>query len=76
MHGSGLESLSTYEKNKEIGGQFNFAKVIPGKEEFHETIRFYSTQLKKYKVNVVLQTQVTAEILGENFDKIVGATAQ
>jgi len=30
--------VTLFEANHEVGGQFNLAKVIPGKEEFHETI--------------------------------------
>ena len=40
-----------FEKGPEIGGNFNIAKVIPGKEEFYETIRYFNTMLKKTQGN-------------------------
>ena len=44
-----------YEKNSEIGGQFNLAKIIPGKEEFHETIRYFEV-MQKYGVHQHIST--------------------
>lgn len=64
-----------YDAEPEIGGQFNIAKQIPGKEEFYETIRYYKKQLEIYNVTVKLNTRVTADnLLKENFDEIVLAT--
>ena len=61
-----------YESQSEIGGQFNLAKVIPGKEEFHETIRYFEVMLKKYGVHVHLNTYVDVPFLEkENFHQIV-----
>ena len=61
-----------YEKNKEIGGQFNLAKIIPGKEEFHETVRYFEVMLKKYGVRQHLNTEVDVEMIKSgNFDEIV-----
>ena len=61
-----------YEKSSEIGGQFNLAKVIPGKEEFHETIRYFEVMLKKYGVNQHLNTMVDVQMLeAGGFDDIV-----
>ena len=45
-------SVALYDSANEIGGQLNIAKVIPGKEEFHETIRYFNTMLTKLKVDV------------------------
>ena len=39
--------VTLFEATNEVGGQFNLAKVIPGKEEFHETIRYFKVQLEK-----------------------------
>ena len=39
--------VTLFEATSEVGGQFNLAKVIPGKEEFHETIRYFKVQLEK-----------------------------
>ena len=47
------------------GGQFNLAKTIPGKEEFYETIRYYNKQLNIYNVNILLNTNVTSDMLAE-----------
>ena len=47
-------AVDLFEASAEIGGQFNMAKVIPGKEEYAETIRYYNSMLKKYSVNVRL----------------------
>ncbi len=67
--------VTIYEAGKEIGGQFNMAKVIPGKEEYAETIRYYKNMLKKHQVKVKLNTKVTPEILeAEKFDELIIAT--
>ncbi|MAW07256.1 MAG: NADPH-dependent 2,4-dienoyl-CoA reductase, partial [Halobacteriovoraceae bacterium] len=66
--------VTLFDKNDEIGGQFNFAKVIPGKEEFHETIRFYRNQLDKYGVSLVLGNEVRFNDLKEGFNHIVVST--
>jgi 2,4-dienoyl-CoA reductase (NADPH2) len=42
--------------------QFNMAKTIPGKEEFHETIRYFNKQLKLTDVAVRLNTRVSAQV--------------
>ena len=47
-------NVELFEASDQIGGQFNLAKQIPGKEEFHETIRYFSTMLKKNGVVVNL----------------------
>ena len=59
----------------EIGGQFNMAKQIPGKEEFHETLRYFRNHLADTGVNVHLGTRVTAEtLLAGGYDDVVLAT--
>ncbi len=55
--------VTVYEKRDQIGGQFNIAKEIPGKEEFHETIRYFKTMIKKLNINLVLNTSVDYEFL-------------
>ena len=45
-----------FEKASEIGGQFNMAKKIPGKEEFYETLRYYKVMIEKYGVELQLNT--------------------
>ncbi len=64
-----------YEADSEIGGQFNMAKKIPGKEEFYETLRYFAVHLEKYNVNLRLNTQASVEeLLKHNFDLVVLAT--
>ena len=64
-----------YEASHEIGGQFNMAKVIPGKEEYAQTIRYYDVMLTKYGVEVHLNTKATVEDLKNGgFDEVILAT--
>lgn len=65
--------VTVFEKNCEIGGQFNLAKKIPGKEEFYETLRYYQNQLAKLGVEIRLNTTATEQHLLP-FDQIVLAT--
>eukprot|EP00164_Ancoracysta_twista_P004026 GFYU01005405.1.p1 GENE.GFYU01005405.1~~GFYU01005405.1.p1 ORF type:complete len:710 (-),score=217.09 GFYU01005405.1:74-2203(-) len=68
-------TVDLFESAGEIGGQFNMAKLIPGKEEFHETIRYFNKQLELTGVNVHLNTKVSAQDLIEgNYDAVVIAT--
>ncbi|MCG8313455.1 MAG: NADPH-dependent 2,4-dienoyl-CoA reductase [Pseudomonadales bacterium] len=67
--------VTLYEANDKIGGQFNIAAKIPGKEEFVETIRYFKTQLALLQVTVNLNHPVTSkELVQGNFDEIVIAT--
>lgn len=64
--------VELYEASDTLGGQFNLAKAVPGKEEYAETIRYYNAMLKKYGVQVHLNS--TAEALplaSAGFDEIV-----
>ena len=64
-----------YDQASEIGGQFNFAKQIPGKEEFHETIRYFSHRLTETGVHVHLgQSQTADSLAAKNYDEVVLAT--
>jgi 2,4-dienoyl-CoA reductase (NADPH2) len=65
--------VTLYESDKMIGGQFNMAKRIPGKEEFYETLRYFNEQIKLQKVNLQLNTLATAEML-KGYDIVVLAT--
>ena len=68
-------NVTLFEAAKEVGGQFNLAKVVPGKEEFHETIRYFKVQLEKTGVEVRLNTKVNREQLErEGFDDVIIAT--
>ncbi len=67
--------VTLFDADKEIGGQFNIAKQIPGKEEFYETIRYFGKQLELHNVEVKLNTRVDAEDLSRGeFDEVVIAT--
>jgi len=68
-------SVTLFDSDKEIGGQFNIAKQIPGKEEFYETLRYFSKQIELHKVTVKLNTKVsTNDLLNSDFDEIIIAT--
>ena len=67
--------VTLFDGAKEIGGQFNIAKQIPGKEEFHETLRYFNKQLELNNVDVKLNTYVSAEQLNKaDFDEVIIAT--
>ncbi len=64
-----------FEASGEIGGQFNLAKRIPGKEEFYETLRYFRKQLDVHGVQLHLNTFATTQMLSaQGFDEIVVAT--
>ncbi len=64
-----------YEAASEIGGQFNMAKQIPGKEEFYETIRYFNRQIELTGVHLHLNTRVNTDYLTkEQFDEVILAT--
>jgi 2,4-dienoyl-CoA reductase (NADPH2) len=65
--------VTLFEANEFIGGQFDMARRIPGKEEFSETIRYFTTMLDKHGVTVRLRTRVSAEELA-GYDDVVLAT--
>ncbi|UBH27400.1 FAD-dependent oxidoreductase [Aeromonas enteropelogenes] len=67
--------VSLFDQASEIGGQFNFAKQIPGKEEFHETLRYFAKRLEKCGVELYLGQRQSAEsLLGGGFDEVILAT--
>jgi 2,4-dienoyl-CoA reductase (NADPH2) len=67
--------VTLFEAAGEIGGQFNLAKMIPGKEEFHETLRYFRRQLELTGVHVRLNHRASMESLIEGaFDEYVVAT--
>ncbi len=65
--------VTLFDAASEIGGQFNLAKKIPGKEEFHETLRYFGSMLTKHGVHVQLNRRVTAADLS-GFDEVLLAT--
>ncbi|WP_120996384.1 NADPH-dependent 2,4-dienoyl-CoA reductase [Stutzerimonas urumqiensis] len=67
--------VTLFDSAEEIGGQFNVAKRIPGKEEFHETLRFFRNRIERTGVTLRLGQRVTADTLIEGgFDEIILAT--
>ena len=67
--------VTLFDADREVGGQFNIAKQIPGKEEFYETIRYFNKQLELHNVEVRLNTRITSEDLqNSDFDEIIIAT--
>ncbi|MDH5255261.1 MAG: NADPH-dependent 2,4-dienoyl-CoA reductase [Gammaproteobacteria bacterium] len=68
-------AVQLFEAAAEIGGQFNMAKRIPGKEEFHETLRYFGRRLADLRIPVSLDTRVTAgQVAAGGFDAVVLAT--
>jgi 2,4-dienoyl-CoA reductase (NADPH2) len=68
-------AVTLYDAANEIGGQFNLAKQVPGKEEFHETIRYYRAMMTKHQVTMRLGEKVDAQALVDaGFDHVVVAT--
>ncbi len=65
--------VTLFEAGDVIGGQFDLAKKIPGKEEFSETIRYYTRMLDKHGVDVRLNTRADIDALSR-FDDVVLAT--
>ncbi|WP_165855586.1 NADPH-dependent 2,4-dienoyl-CoA reductase [Marinobacter sp. JSM 1782161] len=67
--------VTLFEADADIGGQFNYAKRIPGKEEFYETLRYYRRQIELLGIDLELNTRVDADALGAaGFDEVVIAT--
>ncbi|NRA67925.1 MAG: NADPH-dependent 2,4-dienoyl-CoA reductase [Pseudobacteriovorax sp.] len=67
--------VDLFESKSEIGGQFNFAKKIPGKEEFNETIRYFHYRIKETGVTLKLNTRFDLETAkSSNYSSIIIAT--
>ncbi len=67
--------VDLFEGESKLGGQFNMAKIIPGKEEYAETIRYYESMIKKHGVNLHLNHKVTSsELKTGGYDEVVLAT--
>ncbi|MEB6565106.1 NADPH-dependent 2,4-dienoyl-CoA reductase [Acinetobacter towneri] len=68
--------VTIFEASNQIGGQFNIAKTIPGKEEFYETLRYFKRQIE-LQPNIKLQLNHLAtfeQLENSSFDEIVVAT--
>ncbi|WP_067439827.1 NADPH-dependent 2,4-dienoyl-CoA reductase [Nocardioides jensenii] len=66
-------AVTLFERSATLGGQFRLAMRVPGKEDFRETLRFYTRRLEVLGVDVRLSTEATAELLAE-FDEVIVAT--
>lgn len=67
--------VTLFDSENEIGGQFNLAKQIPGKEEFKETLRYFKRQLELHRVEVRLGKRMNeTELLALGYDEYVLAT--
>lgn len=68
-------SVTLYEQSNEIGGQFNLARRIPGKEEFAEPMRYWGNLLAEFGVDVRLGTRAEAATLqAQGFETVIVAT--
>ena len=68
-------SVTLFDSASEIGGQFNVAKRVPGKEEFFETLRYFKRKLETTGVDLRLNTRVSVDDLAKGgFDEIILAT--
>ena len=68
-------AVTLFDSAAEIGGQFNLAKRVPGKEEFYETLRYYARMIEVLGIELHLHTRVdAAQLKAGNFDEIVIAT--
>ncbi len=67
--------VTLFDSASEIGGQFNIAKRVPGKEEFSETLRYFTHKVQDTGVQLRLNTRVTAQdLVGAGFDEVILAT--
>ena len=68
-------AVTLFEAANRVGGQFNIAMQVPGKEEFAETIRYFARKLETTGVDVQLGKRVTREeLLAAGFDDVIVAT--
>ncbi|MCF6764734.1 NADPH-dependent 2,4-dienoyl-CoA reductase [Thiotrichales bacterium 19S3-7] len=64
--------VTLFEKNKMLGGQFNLASKIPGKEEFTETLRYFNHKITQLNIDLKLNTDVDlATITNGGFDEVI-----
>ncbi|WP_286261601.1 NADPH-dependent 2,4-dienoyl-CoA reductase [Thalassotalea atypica] len=65
--------VTLFDKQTKIGGQFNLARQIPGKEEFNETLRYFAKQLSRLNVNLQLGVEATIDHLA-SYEEVILAT--
>jgi len=67
--------VTLFDQADQLGGQFNVAKQVPGKEEFYETLRYFARQLALHGVQIELNSRVTTAQLNQSaFDQVLIAT--
>ncbi|MEP7706283.1 NADPH-dependent 2,4-dienoyl-CoA reductase [Paraglaciecola sp. 25GB23A] len=67
--------VTLFDSASEIGGQFNIAKQIPGKEEFSETLRYFARQIALLNIDLKLNTRISVSELNQSdFDQVILAT--
>lgn len=68
-------SVTLFDAANSIGGQFNLARKIPGKEEFDETLRYFGRMIELHNVDLRLNTRVSADaLIAAGYDEVVVAT--
>ena len=65
--------VTLFDRDKQIGGQLNMAKMVPGKEEFFTLLAFYEAELARLNITTALGQEVTADMLG-GYEETVIAT--
>ena len=64
--------VTLFERAAEIGGQFRYAREVPGKEDFHDTLRYFARRIELTGVTLALNTLADARALASGeFDDIV-----
>ncbi|MBT3332002.1 MAG: FAD-dependent oxidoreductase, partial [Rhodospirillaceae bacterium] len=67
--------VTVYEASDRIGGQFNMAMAIPGKEDYGETIRYWGSQIERFGITVKLNQRATVnDLQAAKFDDVILAT--
>jgi 2,4-dienoyl-CoA reductase (NADPH2) len=67
--------VTLYDSAAEIGGQFNLARRIPGKEEFNETLRYYRRKIELLGIDLKLNTRIdVADLTAGDYDQVIVAT--
>ncbi|UUZ78562.1 FAD-dependent oxidoreductase [Polaromonas sp. P1(28)-13] len=68
-------AVHLYDSADKIGGQFNLAKRVPGKEEFEETLRYFGQRIDRTGLKLHLNTRITAaDLIAGKFDEVILAT--
>jgi 2,4-dienoyl-CoA reductase (NADPH2) len=67
-------AVTLYEKAAELGGQFNLAKRIPGKQEFAESVAYYAERLRRAGVQIIHGVSPEKTELEAKYDEVVLAT--